>query len=382
MTTARRHASITDEMIARSRSRVGKTWQPIEPYFNTEATRDTIGHFCNGIGDTNPLYRDREYAKKTRYGRIVAPPCFLYSVYWPSGMGGYMPGIHAWHSGNTWEWFRPILEGDELTYEVTLTDVVEKPSRMAKKVVIVYDDTVYKNQRGEVVSKVKGWSVLAGRGESGEMGKYREIPKATYTADELEKIYDDYEKEEIRGANPRYWEDVKVGDELTPIVKGPLSPRDMNAWLMGGGSPFMRAHGIFVLYQRRHPAIGMVDTQTGQVDVPELVHMEDTRAQEIGLSAAYDYGCQRMSWLGHLFTNWTGDDGFLWKMHGELRLFNLLGDTTWCKGKVVSKYVDEGRHCVDIECWGENQRGVVTMPGKATVILPSRNHGPVVYPNP
>ena len=37
----------------------------MKPYFNREVTIDTIEHFVDGIGDLNPLYRDREYAKKT-----------------------------------------------------------------------------------------------------------------------------------------------------------------------------------------------------------------------------------------------------------------------------------------------------------------------------
>ena len=35
---------------------------------------------------------------------------------------------------------------------------------------------------------------------------------------------------------------------------------------------------------------------------------------------------------------------------------------------------------VDLELWAENQRGEVTAPGDATIILPSREHGPVVLP--
>ncbi len=50
-----------------------------------------------------------------------------------------------------------------------------------------------------------------------------------------------------------------------------------------------------------------------------------------------------------------------------------MGDTTWCRGKVINKYIIvEGKCCVGIECLGENQRGEITMPGKVTVILPSR----------
>jgi hypothetical protein len=58
----------------------------------------------------------------------------------------------------------------------------------------------------------------------------------------------------------------------------------------------------------------------------------------------------------------------------------MVGDTTWFKGKVVGKHIEEKRCCVDIDCWGENQRGEITIPGKATVILPSHEHSPVIYP--
>ena len=93
------------------------------------------------------------------------------------------------------------------------------------------------------------------------------------------------------------------------------------------------------------------------MDVPELVHMEETRAQEIGIPGAYDYGCQRISWLGNLITNWMGDDGFLKRLRAELRRFNVIGDTTWLKGKVTQKYNKEGEPLIDVECWAENQTG-------------------------
>ncbi len=77
-----------------------------------------------------------------------------------------------------------------------------------------------------------------------------------------------------------------------------------------------------------------------------------------------------------------GDGGFLWKSRKECRKVVVDGDTTWCKGKVVQKYCGNGRHCVDIEVLSVNQTGAVTVTGSATVILPSREHGPMVYPEP
>ena len=88
---------ITQEMIDELKKRMNIVWKPRRPYFNTSATRDTIAHYCDGIGDVNPLFTDPEYAKKFKFGRLVAPPTFLYSVYW-AAQGRGMPGVHAWHS--------------------------------------------------------------------------------------------------------------------------------------------------------------------------------------------------------------------------------------------------------------------------------------------
>ena len=185
---SQKHAVVTPEILERARSRIGKTWKPSEPWFNTLASKDAISHFCNGIGDRNPLYRDENYAKKTKWGHIMAPPCFLYSIYWPVGQGGMMPGIHAWGSGNIWEWYKVIHEGDEFTFEVTLLSVEEKKSRMAGKSFISKDETMYKNQRGEVVAKAIGWSVLAERAAAGGGDKYRDIQRAQYKPAPQKKI--------------------------------------------------------------------------------------------------------------------------------------------------------------------------------------------------
>lgn len=362
---------ITDEMIAELRKRIGVVWKPRKPYFNTAATRDAIRHFCEGIGDFNPLFTDPEYAKKTSYGYVIAPPMFAYSIYF-AGAGRGMPGVHAWHGGDNWEFYQPMIEGDTFTYENEMVDVQVKDSKMAGKTVIQYHEIRYFNQRDELAAKSLNWCVRAARKASAKKRKYADIKKTTYSAEEMQKIYNAYDSEETRGAIPRYWEDCNTGDELRPIIKGPLSKQDIYAWLIGAGGVFIKAHGYALAYRRRHGAVEMVDMKTGLPDVPELVHMEDSKAQTIGLPGAYDYGCQRISWLGNLITNWMGDDGFLKRLRAELRGFNMVGDTTWLKGRVVKKYEKDGEFLVDIDCWGENQRGEVTMPGTATVKLPTK----------
>ncbi len=368
------HAVMTDEMMAEVKSQIGKTWNVTGSsfQFNRCATQDTIRHFANAMGDPNPLYRDPEYGKKTRWGKMVAPPCFLYTIYWASGHVSGMKGIHGWHSGNYWEFYKPIYDGDCFDVSQTITKFDEKPGRMANRIWISHGDSNYVNQKGELVAKTDGWTVWAERGEAGKSDKYKGISEATYTPEQIEKIEAEVLSEEVRGVIPRYWEDVSVSDALKPVVKGPLTMRDMFAYLQGMPSPYIKAHGLFLRYRDLHPAVEMVDSRTGKKDVPELVHQENTRAREIGVPGAYDYGCQRMSWLGHLLTNWVGDDGFVKKLYGEIRRFNVVGDTTWCKGKITKKYIEKGEHLVDIEIWAENQRGESTAPGWATVQLPSK----------
>ena len=70
------------------------------------------------------------------------------------------------------------------------------------------------------------------------------------------------------------------------------------------------------------------------------------------------------------------------RQHDEMRKFNYFGDTHFLTAEVTGKSVEDGRFYVDIEMRATNQRDVVTTPANATVMLPSREHGPVVLPEP
>ena len=140
---------------------------------------------------------------------------------------------------------------------------------MAGIIVIQYHEITYYNKKtGNKIAKSLDWCVRAGRQSSGENRKYGDIKPAEYTKGDLKKIYQAYDEEEIRGATPRYWEQVQVGDQLSPIVKGPLSRRDIYAWLIGAGSPFMRAHSLAYTFLKRHPGTDMMEALEGPLRDP------------------------------------------------------------------------------------------------------------------
>ncbi len=360
---------ITEEGLAKMRATFGKPHYP--QVQNSVASQDAIRQFAWGIGDDNRLWHDLEYARKSRYGHIIAPPFFLYAVAAPQGMEG-LPGVHAFHCECAWEWSQIIHVDDRLTCVDIPTDLVEKHGKMGGRQFLQLGKTVYKNQRDEIVAVNKRATMRIERDTAKERGKYKNITKYRYTKEELLKIDEMYQKEEVRGANPRYWEDVAVGDELTPVVKGPLAFTDMVEFMVGIGGG-QGAHRIRWKYMKRHPMWGVRDPETGTLEPIADVHYESAKSDAIGVPIAYDLGMQRFSWAGHLITNWMGDDGFLKKLNARCILFNVFGDTQFLKGKVARKYQDGGEYLVDIEIRTENQRGENTMPGLATVSLPSKS---------
>ena len=367
---------ITDEAVARLRARLGSYNRPsfygLGP-LHEEATRDAIRHFVRGIGDPNPLWTDAEYAVATRWGGIVAPPTFLYSVYWTSGRTGGLPGVHGFHAGNDWVWRRPVRLGDRIAVREQFTGLEEREGEFAGRSLIQSSVSTYRNQRGEVVAACRGWQFRAERRAARERGKYRREPHA-YREDELLAIEEQMLAEPIRGAEPRFWEDVEIGEDLPPVVKGPLGLGDIAAFEAGciGGM----AHVFAVREARRHPAFWYRDPRSGALDAVIRVHALAGTAGAAGLPMAFDYGAQRMCWLAHPITNWMGDDGFLTRLYGEIRRFNYLGDTTWIRARVTGKRAGAGggrERLVDLGVRAENQLGEVTAKGRAQIALPTRS---------
>ena len=182
-----RDGAITEEGLAKLRNLIG-TKLRITQQFNDLASRTAIRNYVNGIGDINPLYRDEEYAKNTRYGRLIAPPNWLYSVF-PTWVSVGLPGVHGFHSGNDWEFYKPVFEGDTITPECIFKGYEDKKSEFAGRIIILREEARYHNQRSELVAKAGVWSIRAERHSARKKGKYSQIQLPhPWTEEELKKI--------------------------------------------------------------------------------------------------------------------------------------------------------------------------------------------------
>ena len=144
----------------------------------------------------------------------------------------------------------------------------------------------------------------------------------------------------MNGGNEPYYEDVKIGIELPALVKVPTSVQ-----LFRYSAVTWNAHRIH--YERDYAL------REGHPDVLVQAHLHG-------------------AFLLQMIMNWIGPRGriltFGWSNRGRA----IPGDTLTCTGRVTATRIESGRCLVDRDVAENNQRAELCAPGKATVMLPSR----------
>jgi acyl dehydratase len=390
--------TITDEGVARLRARIGiPEPHPMPPHY----VRPGIDAFRNvaiAYGDDNPLWCDEEYAAKSRWGTAIASPVLVggdtligedevnevAAEHRDLMKGDPLRGVHAFYSASAREWWAPLRPDHRVLRRNALVGVHDKPSEFAERAVHEWTGQVFRDDDGTLLSGQHRLMIRTERTKARERKKYDAVEIAAYTDEQIAAIDEQYSREQPRGAEPRWWEDVREGDTVGPMVKGPLTVTDIVCWHVGMG---MGLYGVRPLRlgaqnRARIPRFFHRD-ELNIPDVMQRVHWDPDFARRSGNPTTFDYGRMRETWLIHLCTDWMGDDAWLWTLDCEFRQFNYVGDTQWLSGKVVRKHRAEGgRPAVDLELRAVNQRGDLTTPGHATVLLPSHEDGPVRLPDP
>jgi len=363
----------TDEELARLRAKIGQRVQIKEPPWLTEVTRDAIRHWAWAIGDRNPLHLDEPYAKASALGGLVAPPSMLYAFSRLSiGYRGGLPGVHSMFAGSHWRWTAHARLGDAISPEVVFTGLDELPSRFAGRMFKQISSIDWRTADGRSIARSESWGMRMERTEAKKKGKYDAIESRRYSREEIAELGERMRAETPRGATPLWWDEVDVGASVPEIVRGPYTPTVAVAFEQAWGGLFIWAHGYWYDYLKRHPAAAVYNAY-GVPEPPEAVHWDTALARSVGVPEAYDYGPERISWLSVMLTNWIGDAGFLEELYCEIRRFNLVGDTTFCRGRVTSKEpLPDGRGRVRLEVQAVDHRGATTAQGHAAVLLPRR----------
>jgi acyl dehydratase len=138
-----------------------------------------------------------------------------------------------------------------------------------------------------------------------------------------------------------YWDDVKEGQELTPVdfpltvyrlVVEAGANRDFNA--IHHNSEFARASGAPEMYANTTFLLGMWERAVREFIGP----------------------------LGRIHAV----KGF------RMKSFNVVGQTVKVKGRVRRAWLDQQGALAELEVWSENDQGVTVGPGTVTVSLPRK----------
>lgn len=399
-----------------------------------------VRYFNKKYDMENPLLHDKDYAIKAGYKDIQA--YFTYTSYpqllkpYPAQARGTLLVSQIQSSINS---FKPIYPGDTLyvVYEdADIVDLTPQEGSLYRSLQISGKGTAY-NQHGEKVQEMFSSCMESVKvykpGLKPENMTFQDVwedpdwmsrPAHYYTDEDWEFIFDIWRNEKRRGAEPLYWEDVKIGDEpqITtdgPILEGPLPSFEYGMGI--GGSKNLKLEMLnpdIFKTMIRDPETGlyyMPDEKDWKPIVPCEIKEHKTEAGVVDETDIHKKTESRgvlLNFVGrdiairHI-NNWMGDHGWItnisWNImppethaaYGKpvpkaLGYKNYLDNVPYMKGKIVNahglstdlpivrsyvhnKYVKNGEHLVELAWWIETIDKYIFIAGNATVRLPSRH---------
>ncbi len=129
---------------------IGKSY-PTKTY---DVSKDKIAEFAHGIKNPDPHFVDEEFAKKSKYGRVIAPPTFAVifgaQVIGPLFFDAEL-NLNMWmlvHGEQEFEFMEVVKAGDSITTSGRIVNIVNK-----EKLDVISYEVCSKNQHGKDVCR-------------------------------------------------------------------------------------------------------------------------------------------------------------------------------------------------------------------------------------
>ena len=369
----------------------GQLWEP--------CTSSDIRRWVMAMDYPNPLHWDEEFARKSRFGGIVAPQSMAVGLDYGHGAQpacvGYIPGSHLIFGGEEW-WFygTPVRPGDKLFQKRRFHDYKVVETKFAGPTVFSRGDTVHTNQHGALVARERSTAIRYLVSEAEKRGLYKNQvgPKKQWTSTELaeiEKIRYEWIMSNRLGVSPAF-EEVNIGDRLPRRVIGPHSiasfTTEYRAFLFNiwGTFHWVAPPGIEDPWINQDP--GWVegfafDEEGARIDPrlrdglyvgPSRGHIDSERASEVGMVRAYGYGATMGAWCTDYLAYWAGHDGMVRHSKADFRAPAFEGDVTFFDAEVIGKQAESawGVPLVQVKLRLTNQDGALLVDCTAEIELP------------
>ncbi len=128
----------------------GKTW----PKLTYEVGKEKIKEYAKAIKNTDPHYIDDEFARKSKYGTIVAPPTFavvygaqlVEPIFFDNELNLNLAMLV--HGEQEFEFYDVVKAGDVLTSEAKIMNIENK-----EKLDVISIELLTQNQSGKDVCR-------------------------------------------------------------------------------------------------------------------------------------------------------------------------------------------------------------------------------------
>ena len=338
---------ITDEV----RALIGQETQPERNRF--PISDEMAFDVADSIQDPNPLYVDADYAGRSRFGGLLCPPLATWKDIGPPI--GYFGAGQDWHfevplpfnsyglnGGSDWQFLSPSYVGLWITRRFRILDIYEKQGRSGPLVFVVRQE-IQTGQDGQVVNQAERVSIHRALPASEEPLEAANVRDDLVTVDvSPPSPAEVFTRPDAVPAPQRQFEDITVGMELPPVVKGPLTTTHLVRWAAANGN-YARIHWDLPFAQLRQ-----------------------------GLANVVVNGSLKNQYLGQLMTGFAGDEGWFKRFYVEHRGMDFPGDVITASGTVTGKEERDGYGHVYCEVVLRNNRGDQTASGRGTVVLPKR----------
>jgi acyl dehydratase len=136
------------------------SWDEIEvgverPTRPVTLTLEIIQDYARAIGDLSPLYFDEEYARRSPFGGLIAPPTIhVPLLFLATEATDWMRTPGTVNAGQSWYYRRPARPGDVVTLRARALDKVYRNERL-----FIVHDNVFLDAGGQVLCAGRGWTV-------------------------------------------------------------------------------------------------------------------------------------------------------------------------------------------------------------------------------
>jgi 3-hydroxybutyryl-CoA dehydratase len=118
-------------------------------------TLEAIQRYCRSVGDLHPLYFDEAFARRSRYGGLIAPPAIhILLMFACTPPDDWMRSPGTINAGQSWTYNVPARPGDAIRLEARCLDKFIRKSRL-----FAVHDNVFFNGGGEVICSGRGWTI-------------------------------------------------------------------------------------------------------------------------------------------------------------------------------------------------------------------------------